>query len=245
MGKKRDVSADSIAAVLKMRCDTAGSGYALYWKQGANRLTVGAGYVTPARKAELEAMGKKDTFADACKDLVLDAAGDNAVAKALVSGTPIFIEDVSTDDKFARKELAAAYGIRSICFIAALDGVVEYGTGKADWGEGARNTPMALDQIAAALDGGASYAILWKVQGEEYVVAADFVRPARALALKAARGDEKTFSSETRGVKIPKSGDNMVATAAASGKEEVLQNPEASSTFKRASLAKEFNVGIV
>jgi hypothetical protein len=60
--------------------------------------------------------------------------------------------------------------------------------------------------------------------------------------IQASRGDDKTYASESRAVRLPAGGDNPVATAASSGKEVALEDPGASSTFKRAGLAKEFNV---
>ena len=63
----------NVDAMLMMRCETSGAGYALYWQKGADGLVVGGGYVSPARKAALEAQGKTGTFADACAGVVLDA----------------------------------------------------------------------------------------------------------------------------------------------------------------------------
>jgi hypothetical protein len=174
----------AVAALLKMRCETSGAGYALYWHKGADGLVVGGGYVSPARKAALEAEGKTGTFADACAGVVLDAGGDNAVAKALTSGAAVYLDDVAGSDGFARKDKAAEYGITSICFMPAMGGVVEYGSGKAGWEEGMRNAATPAAELAAAFNAGASFAIFWKQEGEEMVAAADFVLPERVAALK-------------------------------------------------------------
>ena len=174
----------AVAAMLKMRCETSGAGYALYWQKGADGLVVGGGYVSPARKAALEAQGKTGTFADACAGVVLDAGGDNPVATALKSGAPVCIEDVAGSDGFARKDTAAEYGIRSICFMPALDGVMEYGSGNVGWAEGSRNAATPMAELSTAFSAGASFAIFWKPEGEELVASADFVLPERAAALK-------------------------------------------------------------
>jgi len=223
----------------------------MFWERSTRggmstgNMAVVGGYVTPERKANLVAMGLSDTYADACSDVVLDATGDNMVAKALRSNEAIYIENVAACPSFARKDKAARYGIQSIAFVAAAGGVIEYGTGSAHWDASARNAPMPASELVSAVTSGSSYAVYWKQQGDEYVVRGDFVLPERAAALKEARGDDKTFASETRKVRLPAAGDNMVASAAASGKEVVLDKPAESSTFKRASLAKEFNVASI
>ena len=240
-----------VAALLKMRCETSGSSYAMFWQRSTrggmstNDMVVGGGYVTPERKAALVAQGLSDTYADACSDVVLDVAGNNFVAKALRSNEAIYIEDVAGCEGFARKDKAARYGIRSICFVAAAGGVIEYGTGNAFWDASGRNALMPASELVAAVTSGCSYAVFWKQQGGEYVVAGDFVLPERVAALKAGRGDDKTFASETRKMRLSAVGDNMVASAACSGKEVVLDKPAESGSFKRASLAKEFNVASI
>ena len=124
--------ASPLAALLKMRCEMSGSSYAMFWERstrgGVPVLTVAGGYVTPARKASLVRMGMSDSYPDACRDVVLDEAGDNMVAKALRSKEAIHIENVSTCPSFVRRDKAARYGIQSITFLATAGGVIEYGT---------------------------------------------------------------------------------------------------------------------
>jgi hypothetical protein len=74
------------------------------------------------------------------------------------------------------------------------------------------------------------------------VVAAHFVLPGHKAALKKSRGDDKDFASESRKVRLPIGGGNMVALAASSGKPVVLENPVGSKIFKRGAIAKEFKV---
>ena len=76
-------------------------------------------------------------------------------------------------------------------------------------------------------------------------MAADFVHPDRAASLKAARGDDKTFASESRAMRLATTGDSMVASVARSGQQAVLDQPGESSSYARAGLAKEFNVASV
>ena len=121
-----------LAALLKMRCEMSGSSYAMFWERrtrgGVPVLTVAGGYVTPARKASLVRMGMSDSYPDSCRDVVLDEAGDNMVAKALRSKEAICIDNVASCPSFARRDKAARYGIQSITFLATAGGVIEYGT---------------------------------------------------------------------------------------------------------------------
>jgi hypothetical protein len=119
-------------ALLQTRCETSGSSYAMFWERstrgGKPVLTVAGGYVTPARKDSLVRMGMSDSYPDSCRDVVLDEAGDNMVAKALRSKEAICIDNVASCPSFARRDKAARYGIQSITFLASAGGVIEYGT---------------------------------------------------------------------------------------------------------------------
>jgi hypothetical protein len=130
--KAPDPAPGPLLDMLKMRCETSGSSYSMFWERitcgGRPVLTVLAGYVTPARKASLVRMGMSDSFPDSCRDVVLDEAGDSVVAKALRSKESIFIENVATCPSFVRQDKAARFGIQSITFLATAGGVIEYGT---------------------------------------------------------------------------------------------------------------------
>ena len=145
---------------------------------------------------------------------------------------------------FVRRDKSAArHGIKSITFVATDGGVLEYVTGSnVHWDVSARNAPCPVSELLSAVTAGSSYVVYWRQQGGEYSVCGDFVLPESIEALKDARGDDKTFVSETRKVQLPAAGDNTVASAAASGKKVVWDNTAESPTFKRASLAKEFNI---
>merc|ERR1719343_995236 len=67
-----DLSGNTLAASLKMRCDTSGAGYALYWKESDGKATVAGDYVTPARQAALRAKGKTASFAEASKEYTME-----------------------------------------------------------------------------------------------------------------------------------------------------------------------------
>jgi len=241
----------TLAASLKMRCDTSGAGYALYWKETDGKLVVAGDYVTPARKAALTAKGKTASFAEASKEYQLDASGNGPVATVLKTDEPLYIQDVATCDTMKRGSLAVDWGIKSLCLVPVPGGVLEYGTSDgpctADWTcmEDARQAIMPKAELEKAFTAGATHAIFWWRKGDEFVVGASYVIPERVRALKAARGDDKSYTSESALVKIPVDSEGPVATAARSGKEITLEDPTAdsNSNFRRASLAKEFNIG--
>lgn len=243
------LSGPTLAASLKMRCDTSGAAYALYWQDTDGKATVTGDYVTPARAAALKAKGKTDSFAEASKAYTLDAAGSGPVATVLKTREPLYIQDVATCDFMKRGGLAVELGIKSICLVPVQGGVLEYGTSdgpcSADWTcmEDARQAIMPKAELEKAFDSGATSATFWWKKGEEYVVGASYVLPERVRALKAARGDDKTYASESESVKIPADSLGPVATSARSGKEIILEDPSTDPNFKRADLAKEFNMG--
>jgi len=247
--EKTFLTGSVLAASLKMRCDTSGAGYALYWKETDGKLVVAGDYVTPARKAALAAKGKTGSFADASKETQLDASGNGPVATVLKTDEPLYIQDVATCDTMKRGSLAVDWGIKSLCLVPVPGGVLEYGTSDgpctADWTcmEDARQAIMPKSELEKAFKAGATHAIFWWRKGDEFVVGASYIIPERVRALKASRGDDKSYTSESALVKIPVNGEGPVATAARSGKEITLEDPTTNSNFKRASLAKEFNIG--
>merc|ERR1719499_574112 len=108
---------------------------------------------------------------------------------------------------------------------------MEYGTSDesstADWTcmEDARQAIMPKAELETAFNSGATHAIFWWKKGDEFVVGASYVVPERVRALKAARGDDKTYTSESEKTKILADGKGPVATAARSGMGIVLEDP--------------------
>merc|ERR1712048_1077893 len=243
------LTGNSLAASLKMRCDTSGAGYALYWQNSGDKLAVSGCYVTPERKAVLESKGKKLSFAEASKEYTLDPEGTGPVATVLKTQEPFYIQDVATCNIMKRGDVARDYGIVSVCFVPVPGGVLEYGTSDgpctATWTcmEDARKAIMPKEELQKAFDWGATHVIFWHQVGDEFVVGASYVVPERVAALKAARGDDKSYTSESHAVKLPANGDGPVATAAKSGVTVKIEDPSKAANFKRAALAAEFHVG--
>jgi len=237
---------DLMKASLKMRCDTSGAGYAMYWKESFGSLTIAGSYVTLARKEALAAAGKTMSFAEASYGIKLDMDGDGPVATVHKTQEPVYFQDVM-DSNMMRKETAAELGIKSVCFVPVAGGVMEYGTAEgsstADWTciDDARTAIMPKAEMKKAFENGATHTIFWKQVGDEYKAGASYVRPDRLAALKAVRGDDKSYTSESIAMSFPASGDGPIAVTARSGKSMTVKDVS-SSKMKRAGLAKEFNV---
>jgi len=243
------LSGDVLAASLKMRCDTSGASYALYWKETEGKMVVAGVYSTPARQKALAEMGKSGGFSNASKEYVLDASGDGPVGTVMKTQQPFYLQDATACTTMKRSALTKEYGIKSICFVPTEGGVLEYGTTEkgcsTNWTcmEDARKAIIPKAELKRAFESGASHAIFWWKQGDDWVVGASYVTPERVRALKAARGDDKSYTSESAAWKLDASGLGPVATAARSGKEVVIEDPATDSSVKRADLAKEFNIG--
>lgn len=241
---------NTLAASLKMRCDTSGAGYALYWQHdpASGKLAISGSYVTPERQAVLTSRGKS-SFAEASKGYTLDATGDGPVASVLKTQEPFYIQDVQTCDIMKRGQLTKEYGITSICFVAVPGGVLEYGVSDgpctATWTciEDARKAIMPKEELQKAFDWGATHCIFWHKVGDQYEVGASYVIPERVRGLKQARGDDKSYTSESSAFKLSATGEGPISTAARSGVASFIEDPATDPNFKRAALAKEFNIG--
>ena len=90
-----------------------------------------------------------------------------------------------------------------------------------------------------ARDESATYAIHWVRRGSKFEIDSHMTTSARVRALRTARGDEKTFSSESQRYKVNAEGKGPIATAARNRKEVILDD---TSTMVRAKLAQEFSI---
>jgi len=204
-----------IAAQLKMRCDVSGADYCLFWKSGPAGMEVVGCYVNPEHRAESQAEGKTDTFAEASLDVVLKLAGSSGVAKTAKSQSrePVCIEDVQSCAFFVRREMAVQHGIKSICFTRGPSGVIEFGSRSADWKRTARSAAVPEEALAKVFKSGASYAIFWKVLDAEYRAVTDYILPEWAEALRAERGNDETYVSKSKEIGLSLSATSLVASA--------------------------------
>eukprot|EP00930_Biecheleria_cincta_P047336 TRINITY_DN32794_c0_g1_i1.p1 TRINITY_DN32794_c0_g1~~TRINITY_DN32794_c0_g1_i1.p1 ORF type:complete len:630 (-),score=102.88 TRINITY_DN32794_c0_g1_i1:129-2018(-) len=251
------LSGAALSAALKMRCETSGAGYAVYWLETAGKLAHGGDHITPACKAALEANGITTSFADASKDLFLDASANGPASTVFKTRRPAFVQDASacTHEYFRsasspevklRSDIAAQYGIKSVCFAAVPGGVFEFGTtdGTAVWSclEDATKAYIPKVELQEAFSSGATHAIFWWKTGDVYSVGASYILPDHARALKALRNDDKTYASESAMVKLPGDDEGPLASAVRSGAEIVIDDPSIEPNFERGELANEFKV---
>ena len=75
--------------------------------------------------------------------------------------------------------------------------------------------------------------------GADAQVSRDFTTESRKRALRATRGDDKTFSSESRKYTVPVNGRGPIASASRSGEEVIITD---TSVMVRAAIAKEFGI---
>jgi len=159
----------TLQAALKMRCDTSGAGYAIYWANETGKLVVAGDYVTDARRAELSAKGLEKSFAEESETFALDASADGPVATVYKSKQPLMITDIASSN-MKRKDLAAKYGLGQICFIPFEGGVLEFGTSdgsaSATWGKMPTCPCIPKAALRKGFENlGASYAMFWAKDG--------------------------------------------------------------------------------
>jgi len=190
------LNGNTLAAALKMRCDTSGAGYSAYWTQEEGEYVIAGTYVTPACEAELRAAGRSGSFPEASQGLRLPAAGGSPVATVGSTLRPFFVPQASAEETMGRGALAADYGVESICMKATEGGVIEFGTakGSTSWAAMPDVPDLPKAEMKKAFDDiGAVYMCFWQKQGETYFITGGFELPERRRALKGYRGDEETF----------------------------------------------------
>ena len=89
------------------------------------------------------------------------------------------------------------------------------------------------------IEGCQAYSILWTRKGDKFVAKREFTTQARKEALRKARHDDKTFSSESMRFEFPVNGNGPIATSARTKTETVITD---FSNMNRRELAKEFGI---
>jgi len=238
----QSVTGETLEAMLKMACDWSGACYSIYWTRASDDLVVTADYVTPELRVAQLIQGKRGSFAGASERFRLPVSGSGPVASVYKSGEPVFISEPATRIDLSRRDIAKEYGITSMGFIPCGGGVLEIGTSQGPWSSlPIRSMPVQeLQEAFAKL--GAKYAMLWEAQDGHFSVVADFVAASEAAARRSLRGDDKTFCSESRRVRLPAEGHGPVARANATGKVSFTSKPGQDQRLVRRSMAKEFNI---
>jgi len=101
------MTGDVLKASLKMRCDTSGAAYAIYWANIGGDLKVVGEYKAASYQKELKDRGVTVSFGQASKPFVLDAYGTGPIATVLKTGEPYFVEDAVTCNTLQRRWVAS------------------------------------------------------------------------------------------------------------------------------------------
>jgi hypothetical protein len=235
------LTGDTLNASLKMRTDTTDASYSIFWSALNGMLVVSGDYVADKERDRLLELGLKSSFAEKSEAYVLDMQGNGPVAMAYRSGAPVFIPDVSKSN-MKRKGLAETYGIKQVAMIPMEGGIMEYGTSEGGWSSVPTAPTMPKVDMRRGFENfGASYCLFWQKQANGYYSAvAEHTTDERKAALRKARGDDKTFASESMKLKLDSRNPGGVATAARTGKEVVLT--DMTKLSKRSELAEEFGI---
>lgn len=102
------MTGDVLKASLKMRCDTSGAAYAIYWANIGGDLKVVGEYKAANYQKELKERGVTVSFGEASKPFVLDAFGTGPIATVLKTGEPYFVEDAVTCNTLQRRCVASS-----------------------------------------------------------------------------------------------------------------------------------------
>eukprot|EP00930_Biecheleria_cincta_P008354 TRINITY_DN109775_c0_g1_i1.p1 TRINITY_DN109775_c0_g1~~TRINITY_DN109775_c0_g1_i1.p1 ORF type:complete len:659 (-),score=120.82 TRINITY_DN109775_c0_g1_i1:61-2037(-) len=228
----------TLEAAMKMRSDTSGADYVLYWAEVENVYVAAGHYMRP------ECHEQCSGYIQACQGQKLDRS--TMIAKVATTRSPAFIQiqDEASSSTFTRRQSCQEFGIKSVCIIPFEDGVLEYGS-RSEWKEAPKCPLMPKADMKKAFEHfQASYMMFWRENAAgEFQVVADYVTPQRKKSLKNRRGNDETFSSKCRSLAL--GGDAIVAQVAKSRREVFIPNAAEHGTFTRSSLAREFGVKTV
>ena len=234
------LTGQTLQASLKLRCDTTGAAYAIYWSQVGEEFKASGVFV-----ANPSAAG----YVTASQKFTPDAAGYGPVASVKSTGTPSFVADV-TKSELRRKELAFKSGISQIAMLPFEDGVIEIGNMRKlpQWSSIPRAPTMPKAQLRKAFeDLGALYAMYWRQDGDELRVIADYENPRETQRRKALRGDGSSFVTHSRSLVLDANGSGPVAESLRSGQEVVVGFGADNvwplcASMQRAAIAKEYSL---
>lgn len=236
-----ELTGHTLAASMKMRCDISGAAYVLYWVEVDGSFVVTGSYVPPEHKSLLKQESAKQGWVQQCELLKLDRS--SLVARVAESKEAVFIQDAPADSLYTRTELCKQFGITSVCIIPFEDGVLEYGSLQS-WAEAPKCPTMPKAQMRAAFDNfGACYTMFWQEKPEGFVAVAEYVSPQRKKAMQNRRGDDKTFSSQSRLQTLGP--DSTVASVVKTQRELFISNAMDHTKFTRGALAQEFGIKCV
>ena len=234
-------------ATLEMQAGASGAGYSIYWKQDANLATVGDTHVTGDYRRQLQASGKKLSFAEASKATVFDLLGPSPVAQAMRTRKPVFVQDISREADDERAAIAIEYGIRQVAFVPVLGGVIEFGaTVQNPWlnvYEALQQT-MPNEEIETALASGATYMMFWQrnERKRSYQLRASFEISKNQLS-QGTRDSGESYITKSAEIQPAIGGVGPIAVCGQSASVIKIGNTATSPNFMRRELAQEWGVG--
>lgn len=233
-----ELTGHTLAASMKMRCDTSGSAYVLYWVEVDGNFVVAGNYVPPEHKSVLKQEAGKKGWVQQCESLKLERS--SMVAHIAESKEAVFMKDASSESSFTRTELCKQFGIVSVCIIPFEDGVLEYGSFQP-WAQAPKCPTMPKAQMRVAFEKfGACHTLFWEEKPEGFVAVAEYVTPQRKKAMQNRRGDDKTFASQSRLQTLGP--ESAVASVAKTRRDMFIPNAMDHGSFTRSALAQEFGI---
>ena len=237
------LTGQTLQAALKIRCDTTGAQYAIYWSDQGGVLQATGTYAAKPSAAQ---------YTRESQEVTLDAGGQGPIALVQRTGSPFFIPDVRVST-LKRKELALKYGISQVAMLPFEAGVIEFGNCRTceQWA-GIPDAPIIpkAPLRTAFEDLGALYVMFWKADfvNKELRVIGHYENPRDARRRLALRGDGKSFVKISRELTLDLDDDGPVQEALRTGQEVVVgfDSDDAyplCKSMKRASYAKEFQLG--
>ena len=236
------LTGQTLQAALKIRCDTTGAQYAIYWSEQGGKLKPTGIYaasptVTPYTQGSL--------------DFELDANGNGPVAMVHRSEQPFFIPDVRVSN-LRRKELALKQGISQVAVMPYEAGVLEFGNliTCPQWTEMPQAPILPKSVLRTAFeDLGALYVMYWEADfaKKELRVTGDYENPRDTSLRKALRSDGESFVGISRDMIVDIDSEGPVQQALATGQEVVIGFDDDNAypmckTMLRGAKAKEFNL---
>ena len=184
------LTGQTLQAALKMRCDTTGAQYSIYWSAQGGKLQATGVYASTPSAAQ---------YTKESQQVFLDAGGQGPIAQVQRSGQPNFIPDVRFSN-LKRKELALKYGISQVSMQPFEAGVIEFGNSRTSeqWAEMPDAPVLPKAPIRTAFeDLGALYVMFWKADfaNNELKVTGFYENPRDAKRRLALRGDGAPLGS--------------------------------------------------
>ena len=207
----------------------------------------GTPYVAQWHRDELDAAGKKLSYAEVSQAVTYDMLGDSPVAEVMRTRKAKYVPDVKAVLNSERAKIAEEYMIESSAFVPVLGGVIEYGTSASrPWKGGeecAFKQIMPNEDIDEALKEGATYIMYWDRDDEArtYKQTATFELAKNKLTLN--DKVDKSFLTECKDFVLDADGLGPIGACGRSASKIVVANTATYPTFKRRELAQEWGVG--